>query len=287
MLLRCLESPVSIFSLDDIGIDKEVFLEKTASLYSKFDWDEYLLRQNQIEFIRKYTGRKVSSEEWFDYYLGRASLCDSDLILKCLTEEQFSEFSKIVPTRRRAMSEFVLEYCNGWSVKRVEAQGFGQKHAMIFDENNIDYRLAERYFSELPEEAVDDNLMGIIKFFAFKISKKHFHVKKIRVIVHHTQILTFPETSATNSPEGIHQDGMDYIISALAVEVKNFTGGKSVIYGSDKQTPLVEVNLKPGQGVFQPDRGTDLWHTVTPILSKDGVNPGYRSTVGFDFELRG
>lgn len=285
MLLSCLDRPISMVSLDDIGIDKDAFLERTASFYSQFDWDKYLFRQNQIEFVKKHSRRNVSDKEWLDYYLDKYNLCDSDLIANSLSEEQFLEFSKIKPTRRRAISEFILENCNGWAVNRVEAQGFGQEYAMISEQNDIDYRVAERIFNELPENCVDDDLIEILKYFALKISGDNYRARKIKAIVHHTQIVCFPEISATNSPEGIHQDGMDYIVSALVVESRNFLGGKSIIYGRDKLTPIVEVSLAPGQGVFQPDRGTDLWHTVTPIFSKDGINPGMRSTIGFDFML--
>ncbi|MDY3245082.1 2OG-Fe dioxygenase family protein [Campylobacter sp.] len=39
---------------------------------------------------------------------------------------------------------------------------------------------------------------------------------------------------STNSPEGIHQDGMDFIMSAFVIDRKNINGAKSIIYENDK-----------------------------------------------------
>jgi len=89
---------------------------------------------------------------------------------------------------------------------------------------------------------------------------------------------------ADNAPEGIHQDGADYIVSALVIERRNVQGGTSIIYGPDKQTIYLTVTLQPGQGIFQADQGSDLWHDVTPIvleLNSSG-GEGVRNILGFD-----
>ncbi|MCR2089001.1 2OG-Fe dioxygenase family protein [Campylobacter upsaliensis] len=64
---------------------------------------------------------------------------------------------------------------------------------------------------------------------------------------------------ATNSPEGIHQDGMDFIMSAFVVERKNIRGAKSIIYMEDKKTRIFETILKDGQGILQVDANSPLW----------------------------
>ena len=90
-----------------------------------------------------------------------------------------------------------------------------------------------------------------------------------------------------NSPEGIHQDGADYIVSALVVERAGITGGESVVYGSDKKTEYLRRTLAPGEGLFQADKGTPLWHYVTPIHEDPTVPPlyGSRSIFGFDINI--
>lgn len=289
MLLSRLNRPISIIDLEDCEINLTAFLEKTAGYYSEFEWDQYLYRQTQIEFIKKEIPLadqvKFSDRLWLDYYVGKSSFSDLDLVLEKLSNEKLETLLAIKPTRKRAVSEFELSYKNGWSVERVSAKKFGQKYAVISDDKSIDYRRAERVFSELPEEKTDKSLLVILRYLAEKIANGDKSISKFNVVVHYTKIICYPGMPSTNAPEGIHQDGMDYIVSALVVERNNIEGGKSIIYGNDKRTPILEMELKPGQGILQPDRGSELWHTVTPVTSKNGIERGTRSTIGFDFTI--
>ena len=84
---------------------------------------------------------------------------------------------------------------------------------------------------------------------------------------------------------GDHIDIVEPDDNSTVVVRNNIEGGKSIIYGNDKRTPILEMELKPGQGILQPDRGSELWHTVTPVTSKNGIERGTRSTIGFDFTI--
>jgi hypothetical protein len=94
-----------------------------------------------------------------------------------------------------------------------------------------------------------------------------------------------PGVSATNSPEGIHQDGADYIVSALVMERAGVTGGESRVYDSDKKTVLLRHTLLPGEGLFQVDAGSPLWHDVTPVVAQ-GDGMGVRSLFGLDIRVQ-
>ncbi|MCR2055718.1 2OG-Fe dioxygenase family protein [Campylobacter helveticus] len=101
---------------------------------------------------------------------------------------------------------------------------------------------------------------------------------------HHTFIFCQGCESATNSPEGIHQDGMDFIMFAFVVERKNVNGAKSIVYAEDKETKIFEAVLKEGQGLLQADLHSSLWHEVTEISSLNPNEMAYRSSIGFDIE---
>lgn len=58
------------------------------------------------------------------------------------------------------------------------------------------------------------------------------------MIIHHILVECVNGDSATNSPEGIHQDGMDCIVSAFVVESRNICGAKSIVYLDDKETKI-------------------------------------------------
>ena len=76
----------------------------------------------------------------------------------------------------------------------------------------------------------------------FEYIKKY----KFAITVHHTFIFCKDGKKSTNSPEGIHQDGMDFIMSAFVIDKKNINGAKSIIYANDKKTKIFETILKNG-----------------------------------------
>ena len=50
----------------------------------------------------------------------------------------------------------------------------------------------------------------------------------------------YQHQNATNAPEGIHQDGADYIVSALVLERKNIKGGKALYTVKTKKPVLLK-----------------------------------------------
>ena len=100
-------------------------------------------------------------------------------------------------------------------------------------------------------------------------------------------------TQAENAPEGIHEDGANYIISALVINRENIKGGTSQIHENTKVglQLIHEETLAPGQFIFQADTGEeilfdcDLWHYVTPIQAIQKTHKGYRDIIGLDIEL--
>ncbi len=289
MLINELKRPITIINLEDYGLDSTRFLARTAECCQDLEWDDYLLRQQQIEFLQstlpEERTRARSDRFWLAFYLGEAPRSEVEALLADLSQAQRARYHGIRPIRRRAISEFRLRFNGHWRIERVPASSFGQDHALIAEEGACDYRTTQRTFNELRDDMVDDDLLHLLRALAAELREKEPTIAALNAFVHHTQIVCYPDQYATNSPEGIHQDGMDYIVSALVVARDNVTGGKSIVYGNDKQTKLLEIELQPGQGILQPDRDTDLWHAVTPIQCRDAGRPGVRSTIGFDFTV--
>lgn len=119
------------------------------------------------------------------------------------------------------------------------------------------------------------------------IFEKYQSFNTVKLSVHHTKVVSRASQLASNSPEGIHQDGMDFIMSALVLIKENAAGGTSYIYGSDSKTPIFVSTLQIGQGIIQPDKNTDLWHSVDKIVPIDSTKEAIRATIGFDFEFLG
>jgi hypothetical protein len=88
----------------------------------------------------------------------------------------------------------------------------------------------------------------------------------------------------TNAPEGIHQDGSDYIVSALVIERRGVVGGESIVLGPDKRTEYLRHTLQEGQGIFQADVGSPLWHWATPVrpAAPSSGEEAVRNILGYD-----
>ena len=108
-------------------------------------------------------------------------------------------------------------------------------------------------------------------------------VKTVNITLHQVRQLAYPNSvGAHNSPEGIHRDGADFIVSAFVLNRKNVSGGESIIYNENKKQ-IYKTTLNNNNGIFQEDQ--KLWHFVTPIQSIDNKNIGLRDIIGLDISL--
>lgn len=286
VLLKELDTPISIVNVIDFDIDLEKMKDKLRRGYKEYEHDAYLIQKNKIEILQSHLSQnelnKIGNEVWIKIYKGEIPDIDLPEIFPSLPNDVFFKISSLQPTRMRLISacELIWEE-KGWEIQRIPCASFQQTEATI-STNDLDYRLISRKFKELPEYLFDGDLKKILIQVGDKVKEYNNSVKKLSISIHHTLILCIPDQISSNSPEGIHQDGMDYIVSALVVERNNVRGGKSIIYGADARTPLLNITLQSGQGIFQPDKGSELWHEVTPISLVNPNEPGYRSTIGFD-----
>jgi hypothetical protein len=292
MLLTTLPCPIRVFDIDDFGVCAQSYLPRIRPAFYDLDWDWYVVRQRQITLLQqKLPATLLSGFEpsmWRAFYLGQLDPSLIDGLVNLLGAADRTSYATIQPTRRRSIAEFVLERTSaGWQSERIPAAGFSQRAALIEQANQQDYRHATRVFTELNARWVDDEFYQILHGIAGLLAQKHATpLHRLHVAVHFTQVVTNTTNIGTNSPEGIHQDGMDYIVSALVVERTNVQGGKSIVFGCDRATPLFETVLKPGQGLFQADKNTELWHVVEPIHLIDLAGPlAVRSTIGYDFTI--
>lgn len=289
MLLEKLDTPITVLNLGQYGVSVDAFQRQMREAYSEFEWDSYLLQQNKISLIKEILPReslaRISSDTWYDIYTGVIQNPELYMVFPDLSPSDKSRIEALVPTRKRCMSEYLMHWNGKWNIERIPSSLVSQTKALIASDGEIDYRQSQRKFKELPDELFDSNLRALLVGVADMVRETKHSIQKLNVSVHNTVVYCHPQQLVTNSPEGIHQDGVEFIVSALVVERNNISGGKSIIYGRDKRTKLLQVELQAGQGIFQADLGTELWHEVTPITAIDKTRSGYRSTIGFDVTL--
>ena len=277
--------PISAFSVEDFGISTKTFVEENRAIFSHLPPDLYDVRRSRVEFlIKKFPYLNPSDSAWKDYFLGKTVEYELPGYKDLHFESDKRMFWDLAPFRKRAVSKFNLTFSKGkWEIKRMNMDLFSQEQV-----TESDFRKLPRSFMQLPEshgktKTLQKSLLGIVSL--IKEMRPGF-VGSLHVVVHHVQVQSTNMQIRGNSPEGIHQDGFPYLVTALVVERENvWRGGESIIYDADKITPIFKTTLREGQGILQPDLGTKLWHEVTPIFPSLQGKRALRSIIGFDIDL--
>ena len=122
-------------------------------------------------------------------------------------------------------------------------------------------------------------LQKILKHFA-KRSATDLQAPHIEIFLHQVRIIAEPGVNGLPTPEGIHKDGVDFSCQVL-FERHNLVGGESIIYSNAKKPLLATTMLNPLDFYFFKD--SDIYHSVTPIQSADGLTRGTRDILGMEF----
>jgi len=282
------KSPILLFTLESLGISRSQFSQRFSSSFHQLDWDEYDVRKRQLDLLAKF-GLSINMKQKIaqNFYLGEkrllAELCAS---VDYLSNDQVKQVKAITPYRRRAVGKCQLHYDNksGWQVNILPNKAFKQPEGK---ESALSY---PRQFSPmeawiLKDKLFQEMLIGVANL----VEKVSVPVKSISMVIHQVISIATDLNCGDNAPEGLHQDGADYIVSALLVDSSNIEGGISRITNKRNESSFLIHQLRPGEGLFQSDKGTELWHDVSKIYKKNetktDVDYGYRSTFGLDIHI--
>jgi hypothetical protein len=182
------------------------------------------------------------------------------------------------PTRQRALAEFALEReGEDWKVERVPAQPYVQPT------DHGDYNRTEpRPYPEVPAEISEHpEVLKLQKAVADIVRSVRCDAAKLRMIFTFTRVVADSERKGNCTIEGIHSDGMDYIVSALVINRVNLKpeSGESSVYTLD-QKELFRTVLQPGEGIFQDD--VRLMHNISNIQQEVKAERGVRDILGID-----
>lgn len=275
-----LSSKVRLIHISQLGINSDLFIRWIQPTFETLCWDYYDVRKQQIEFIQQHFQVNTNLT---DYYLSPFK-CKLDLLFKKMPIAAQEKFLQIVPWRRRACSHFIATKSKKtWHINYRELKYFSQKTR---PSQKNDYRQLPRQFTIIPK-LITNNLLykkfllGIIGF----VEQQNPKINCLAITAHHISVITHADAQGRSTPEGIHKDGADYILSALVIERENITGGESYIYADDKKTVVFNRCLQPGEGILQEDEGSPLWHSATPISVIDSKKSGKRSIIGLDINI--
>jgi hypothetical protein len=140
----------------------------------------------------------------------------------------------------------------------------------------------ERDFAPLLPETVANPFLGALIrcTFACLPYAQERRGRTWEVRVHQIRIVATVEEPGDPAPEGIHQDGTDFLTLHL-VGRQNAIGGKSTIYDLDRQPIRSFTMREPLDSMILED--PRILHGVTPVHPADGLTKGIRDVLGIDF----
>jgi hypothetical protein len=111
---------------------------------------------------------------------------------------------------------------------------------------------------------------------------KHLPKQAYNIGVHQIRTLSDNNAMGQPAPEGIHQDGFDYIM-VTCIKKENITGGDSLIFAADDYSKIkFDGILEAGESVLFNDK--TYAHYASPIVPKiPGV--GYRDVFVTTFKV--
>lgn len=281
-LTRCrvADSPLHLLRLTDIGVDSDGYRRDIRPSFDALPWDTYDVTAAKLAYLHA-QGDAVRREA------DRLSLVADepervagvDAVLETLPADQRQRAEAILPFRRRAMRKYRLTHGGDdrWEVDVRDDRTFSQRVT--------DYRSRTRIFSLMDMNvACHPGTLTLLVSAAETVRRYHPTVSRIDAVLHQVMVVARPGVSGHPAPEGRHQDGVDYIVSAVVIERRNVTGGVSTICRGRDGTALLEVELAAGEGIFQADAGSPLWHEVTAVQAI-GADDGHRMTLGIDLNI--
>lgn len=288
---RAVKSPIRVGSVADLKIDVSSFLHFFRPFFSELQDDAYVVRGKQIAFLKEVfpEDSEAIEKQHKAYFEGTKTLDALAYWIQQLTDDQQEEFEQLSTiTRQRNISSFLIEiWDDQYFVERIIQKGFEQ--------DVDDFRVWKRVFKQASRSAVENEMFfELLKRMARLVKQIHPEVRKIQITSHFMRTISHEKIKGENAPEGVHEDGAQYIMSALVVNRQNIIGAESQIY----EKTMAETNelifkkvLQPGEFIFQADTGeeftfgNDLWHYVTPIEPEDISKPGIRDIIGFDIDI--
>ncbi|HMD35705.1 MAG TPA: 2OG-Fe dioxygenase family protein [Vicinamibacterales bacterium] len=176
--------------------------------------------------------------------------------------------------RRRRHAVFAVEA--GGSLRRLEHQ----PHYQSTDYNPIHGGIA-RWFEPITAGAANgESLATILKFCEAVFGGLAPQIASWKVEVHQFRIEATPGEDGRPTPEGLHRDGVDYVL-VLLIDRRNIASGTTSIHAPDGRTLGNFTLTRPLDAALLEDRKVS--HGVTPVAPVDPEQPAFRDVLVVTF----
>jgi hypothetical protein len=274
------------FNTKEFGVDINSI--KNELSFESLAWDTNDVKIYQLKLLinKFHYEKKIILQEAQRYLDDNFPFKNIQKLISSLPEPDRQLFYSYKPFRKRSISRFIVNLVNNkWEINNIELPrltAFTQ-HA----DHQLDLRKLIRRFPPMdPVMSHSPILQKLIKSIVEMLCdcEHQKKIKKVEIICHQMSLIIDNTTSSVcNSPEGLHQDGSDYIVSALVVDKYNIDGGTSKLYCTERGDFIKSHTLNCGEGLFHVDKHSTIWHMVTPIkLKEPSMKTGHRNILGFD-----
>jgi hypothetical protein len=276
--LISLEPLLHKFTLRETGIDPEDF-NAIKHTFDALPEDAYERKLRQIEFLKRRFPELQERLGSFlvEYYASDSALNSINDLLSKLSPAERKQFDSMPSSRRRSISKFVAEEHNSdhsIRLQRVRVGPFSQTYA----HGNIPLNLP-RVFEESSYELTEETGFRALLSILCKEAFAYTNARSMTIVIHQVTTSATKETPFV-LPEGIHQDGADFIVSAIPIIMENVDVPASIVYDTEK-VPIFTSHLMIGEGLFHDDKS--YWHSVSDLHAT--ADRGRRGTLGFDMRI--
>ncbi len=143
----------------------------------------------------------------------------------------------------------------------------------------------ERWFAPMSEEVSGSDVMQtVLRFCDATFRACAPSAGRWRVEVHQFRIDARAGAPGEPTPEGVHRDGVDYVLVML-VRRENIVSGTTTVYDL-RGNPLGSFTLSRAFDAALVDDHR-VAHGVTPVAPQDPSRPGYRDVLVVTFKDEG
>jgi hypothetical protein len=224
------------------------------------------LRSDGFEFVEAAAMRRL--------LLQVGGLADWDLFAASWDDLEPDEYLAQVGRHRRRRHA-VYSAANG-TITRAPHQPHYQSSNYNALQGDI-----ERWFAPIsPEVGGSESLRTILEFCLDLFSELAPDTREWRIEVHQFRIEARPGEPGEPTPEGVHRDGVDYVL-VLLVDRENIASGTTTIHTADGSL-LGSFTLTHALDSALVD-DTRVFHGVTPVTALDPAAPSHRDVLVVTF----
>jgi hypothetical protein len=150
-----------------------------------------------------------------------------------------------------------------------------QPHFQTLDYNPLHGGI-ERWFEPVPDEVANGATFQIVLAACRSLFTPRRPGSTWRIETHQFRIEARSGEAGQPTPEGMHRDGVDYVL-VLLVSRRNILSGTTTIHGLDRALLGSFTLTEPLDAALVDDRR--VYHGVTPVEPEDPAHPAWRDVL--------